>query len=151
MCAEVTYSALELGAGETQTTCGEDRLTPLLFLHHREAVPVSPAQMHQVSPQHMRRQAPSSVICAESAEFLHAGVVDGVFGAVVVAVAPKQAGSCNCGGAAALLRLPLGGAPPSIPQQHGVQHVDCGHKHRHRGTNITGVMIHEGFVHSGVQ
>lgn len=45
MCAEGTYSALELGAGETQTTLGEDRLTSLLFLHHGEAVPVSPAQI----------------------------------------------------------------------------------------------------------
>lgn len=53
VCAEVTYSALELGAGETQTTCGEDRLTPLLLLHHREAVPVSPADMHPVSRQHV--------------------------------------------------------------------------------------------------
>lgn len=49
MCAAVTYSALELGAGEPQTTCGEDRLTSLLLLHHGEAVPVSPAQMHEVS------------------------------------------------------------------------------------------------------
>lgn len=47
--AEGTYSALELGAGETQTTCGEDCLTSLLLLHHGEAVTVSPAKMHQVS------------------------------------------------------------------------------------------------------
>lgn len=84
-------------------------------------------------------------------EFLHAGVVDRVFGAVVVAVTPKHAGSRNCDRAAALLRPPLRGAPPSIPQQHGVQHVGCGHKHRRRGTNVTAVMIHDDFVHPGVQ
>lgn len=57
-CAAVTYSALELGASEPQAACGEDRLTSLLLLHHGEAVPVSPAQTHQVSPSY---QSPSSV------------------------------------------------------------------------------------------
>lgn len=117
MCAEVTYSALELGAGETQTTCGEDRLTSLLLLHHGEAVPVSPAEMHQVSRLRVcffnlikSRASESSVDLSVSRsgnkggdhhpsfvqkrlEFLHAGVVDRVFGAVVVAVTPKHAGS----------------------------------------------------------
>lgn len=49
MCAEMTYSALEFRAGETQTTCSEERLTSLLLLHHREAVTVSPARKHQGS------------------------------------------------------------------------------------------------------
>lgn len=71
--------------------------------------------------------------------FLHAGVVDGVFGAVVVAVAPEHAGSGSAERAALLRPPPLQRAPPSVPQQHGVQHVGCGHTHG--GTNIS-VMIH---------
>lgn len=70
---------------------------------------------------------------------------------MVVAVTPKHAGSWNRDRAAALLRPPLRGAPPSIPQQHGVQHVGCGRKHTRGGTNITDVMIHDEFVHPGVQ
>lgn len=70
---------------------------------------------------------------------------------MVVAVTPKHAGSCNRDRAASLLRPPLRGAPPSVPQQHGIQHVGCGCKHTRRGTNITDVMIRTGFLHPGVE
>lgn len=64
-------------------------------------------------------------------------------------MAPEHAGSRSAERAALLRPLPLQRAPPSVPQQHGVQHVGCGHTHR--GRNITGMMIHDGSVHPGGQ
>lgn len=40
---QLTHSALELGAGQTQTTCSEHGQAPLLLLHHGETVTISPA------------------------------------------------------------------------------------------------------------
>lgn len=53
--AQMTYSALELGASETQTTCSEYCQTALLLLHHGEAVTVSPTKMHMQHHHHHHR------------------------------------------------------------------------------------------------
>lgn len=66
----------------------------------------------------------------------------------MVAVAPEHAGSRRAERAALWRPPPLRRAPPSVPQQHGVQHVGCGHKHG--GTNIS-LMIHDDSVHPGGQ